>query len=207
MVARAVMHRPEVLFLDEPTAGLDPQSRIALWEILQLLHTEGQTILLTTHYMEEADELCNRLAIIDQGVVVALDSPDGLKKSVSSDSMVTVTASGDLDVLAKVLQRDLGGATEATVKAGKVMVSVATHDGVLPEVIAAADRRRLHRQRPLDPRPHARGRLHRAHRKGPARLMATTTVPGVAVTSPTHTAARPSAARSSRSCSATSPCC
>jgi ABC-2 type transport system ATP-binding protein len=138
MVARAVMHRPEVLFLDEPTAGLDPQSRIALWEILQLLHTEGQTILLTTHYMEEADELCNRLAIIDQGVIVALDSPEGLKTSVSSDSMVTVTASGDLEVLAKVLQRDLGGATEATVKAGKVMVSVATHEGVLPEVIAAA---------------------------------------------------------------------
>ena len=67
MVARAIMHRPAMLFLDEPTAGLDPQSRIALWEILGELHADGQTILLTTHYMEEADELCDRLAIIDHG--------------------------------------------------------------------------------------------------------------------------------------------
>ena len=71
MVARAIMHRPAILFLDEPTAGLDPQSRIALWEILGELHRDGQTILLTTHYMEEADELCNRLAIIDQGKLLA----------------------------------------------------------------------------------------------------------------------------------------
>jgi ABC-2 type transport system ATP-binding protein len=63
MVARAIFHRPSVLFLDEPTAGLDPQSRLALWELLGELHGEGQTILLTTHYMEEADRLCQRVAI------------------------------------------------------------------------------------------------------------------------------------------------
>src|SRR5438046_706586 len=67
MVARAILHRPHILFLDEPTAGLDPQSRIALWEILGELHDAGQTILLTTHYMEEADQLCSRLAIMDHG--------------------------------------------------------------------------------------------------------------------------------------------
>ncbi|HEX4082102.1 MAG TPA: ATP-binding cassette domain-containing protein, partial [Acidimicrobiales bacterium] len=65
MVARAIFHRPAVLFLDEPTAGLDPQSRLALWEILRALNAEGQTILLTTHYMEEADQLCGRVAIMD----------------------------------------------------------------------------------------------------------------------------------------------
>src|ERR1700728_5313281 len=65
MVARAIFHRPAVLFLDEPTAGLDPQGRLALWEILGELNHEGQTILLTTHYMEEADALCNRVAIMD----------------------------------------------------------------------------------------------------------------------------------------------
>src|SRR5262249_12537088 len=59
MAARAIMHRPAILFLDEPTAGLDPQSRLALWEILGELHAAGQTILMTTHYMEEADELCD----------------------------------------------------------------------------------------------------------------------------------------------------
>ena len=77
MVARAIMHRPAILFLDEPTAGLDPQSRIALWEILGELHGDGQTILLTTHYMEEADELCDRLAIIDHGRLLALGTPGG----------------------------------------------------------------------------------------------------------------------------------
>ena len=75
MVARAIMHRPQVLFLDEPTAGLDPQSRIALWEILGDLHDDGQTILLTTHYMEEADEFCDRVAIMDHGKILALDTP------------------------------------------------------------------------------------------------------------------------------------
>src|SRR3954468_5652669 len=72
MVARSIMHRPAVLFLDEPTAGLDPQSRVSLWEGVHDLNAAGQTILLTTHYMEEADELCNRLAIIDRGRLLAL---------------------------------------------------------------------------------------------------------------------------------------
>ena len=83
MVARAILHRPAVLFLDEPTAGLDPQSRLALWEIVGRLHDEGQTILLTTHYMEEADRMCDRVAIMDQGRVLALDTPAGLKQSSS----------------------------------------------------------------------------------------------------------------------------
>jgi ABC-2 type transport system ATP-binding protein len=106
MVARAIMHRPAILFLGEPTAGLDPQSRIALWEILGDLHRDGQTILLTTHHMEEADELCDRLAIIDRGRLLAFDTPAALKQAVGIDAMVTVTADGDLDELVTVLQRD-----------------------------------------------------------------------------------------------------
>ena len=90
MVARAIMHRPAVLFLDEPTAGLDPQSRLALWEILGELHADGQTILLTTHYMEEADQLCERVAIMDHGRILALDTPAALKASVGADTVVTV---------------------------------------------------------------------------------------------------------------------
>ncbi len=81
MVARAILHRPAVLFLDEPTAGLDPQSRLALWESVGRLHDEGQTILLTTHYMEEADRLCDRVAIMDHGRILALDTPARLKQS------------------------------------------------------------------------------------------------------------------------------
>src|SRR3954464_5613886 len=104
MVAREVTHRPAILLLDGPTAGLDPQSRLALWEILGELHGEGQTILLTTHYMEEADELCNRLAIIDHGRMLAIDTPEALKGSVGIDAMITVQASGNLERLAAVLR-------------------------------------------------------------------------------------------------------
>ena len=93
MVARSILHRPAVLFMDEPTAGLDPQSRLALWEILGELHAAGQTILLTTHYMEEADRLCNRVAIMDHGKILALDTPGGLKRSVGADTIVTVNTS------------------------------------------------------------------------------------------------------------------
>ena len=80
MVARAIFHRPAVLFLDEPTAGLDPQSRLALWDLLGELNGEGQTVLLTTHYMEEADQLCDRVAIMDHGRILALDTPAALKQ-------------------------------------------------------------------------------------------------------------------------------
>lgn len=85
MVARAILHLPRVLFLDEPTAGLDPQSRLALWGILGDLNREGQTILLTTHYMEEADQLCNRVAVMDHGKLLALGTPLELKQSLGAD--------------------------------------------------------------------------------------------------------------------------
>jgi ABC-2 type transport system ATP-binding protein len=140
MVARAVMHRPAVLFLDEPTAGLDPQSRIALWEILGELHGEGQTILLTTHYMEEADGLCDRLAIIDHGRVLALDTPARLKASTGVDTMVTVAAADDdLDRLAEVLHVGVPGATEAKVSDGLVRLGVKGARGVLPAVVQLAE--------------------------------------------------------------------
>jgi ABC-2 type transport system ATP-binding protein len=140
MVARAVMHRPSVLFLDEPTAGLDPQSRIALWEILGELHVDGQTILLTTHYMEEADQLCDRVAIIDQGKVVALGTPAGLKRSVGADTTVSVSAEGDLDGLAALLQREIAGAVDATVHDDAVMLGLHGSRGVVPAVVQTAER-------------------------------------------------------------------
>jgi ABC-2 type transport system ATP-binding protein len=140
MVARAIMHRPAILFLDEPTAGLDPQSRLALWEILGELHGEGQTILLTTHYMEEADELCNRLAIIDRGRLLALGAPGELKRSTGADTVVTVSATGDLDALAKVLEADVPGAQQATRVDSTVVVEVQAQTGVLPLVFGVAER-------------------------------------------------------------------
>ena len=87
-LAAALMHRPEVLILDEPTEGLDPQSRTALWEELERISAEGTTMLLTTHYMEEADRLCTRLAIIDNGHVVVEGRPETLKAGVGADTVV-----------------------------------------------------------------------------------------------------------------------
>jgi ABC-2 type transport system ATP-binding protein len=115
MVARATFHRPAVLFLDEPTAGFDPQGRLALWEILGELNREGQTILLTTHYMEEADHLCDRVAIMDHGKILALDTPAALKKSVGADTIVTVRAGGDTAALAERLAGEIEGVTRTRV--------------------------------------------------------------------------------------------
>ena len=140
MVARAVMHRPSILFLDEPTAGLDPQSRIALWEILSELHGEGQTILLTTHYMEEADQLCHRLAIIDHGRMLALDTPERLKASVGTDTIVTIsTDTPDREAFAARLRSSIPGATGASAIDSGVRLEVQGSHGVLPAVIAVAD--------------------------------------------------------------------
>lgn len=81
MIARALMHDPKILLLDEPTTGLDPQARRLLWETLRELHVRGLAIILTTHYMEEADRLCQRLAIIDHGRILTSDTPEALKRS------------------------------------------------------------------------------------------------------------------------------
>ncbi|MCX4750242.1 ATP-binding cassette domain-containing protein [Kitasatospora sp. NBC_01287] len=140
MVARAIYHRPAVLFLDEPTAGLDPQSRLALWEILAGLIADGQTILLTTHNMEEADQLCDRVAIIDHGRVLALDTPDALKQAVDADTVVTVQAPGEPAALAELLGREIDGVNRARLLPGGVELQVkgGTHR-LLPRVLGAAE--------------------------------------------------------------------
>lgn len=90
-IARAVAHRPRVLFLDEPTTGLDPQSRLALWDQLDQLKRDGTTIFLTTHYMEEADRLCDRVAIIDHGRILVVGPPAELKRDCGAGTTVTLT--------------------------------------------------------------------------------------------------------------------
>ena len=84
-VGLGIMHRPRLLFLDEPTTGLDPQSRARIWDEVRRLNAGGMTIFLTTHYMDEADGLCDRLAIIDNGAIVATDTPDALKHQIAGD--------------------------------------------------------------------------------------------------------------------------
>ena len=140
MVARAIFHRPSVLFLDEPTAGLDPQSRLALWDLLGGLHRQGQTILLTTHYMEEADQLCDRVAIMDHGKILALDTPAVLKQSVGADTVVTVKATGDIGQLAELLARDVEGVTRTRPADGGVQLHVQGSGRLVPRIAAAAER-------------------------------------------------------------------
>ena len=139
MVARAIFHRPAVLFLDEPTAGLDPQGRLALWELLGGLNAEGQTILLTTHYMEEADKLCDRLAIMDHGKILALDTPAELKRSVGADTIVTVKAAGDTQQLADAFSERLEGLTRTRQIADGVELQIHGTDRLVPRVVEAAE--------------------------------------------------------------------
>ncbi len=93
-IGLGLIHRPTLLFLDEPTTGLDPQSRARLWDEVRRLRTGGMTVFLTTHYLEEADALCDRLAIIDHGRIVAEGTPDALKRQIAGD-VVTLSVAGD----------------------------------------------------------------------------------------------------------------
>jgi ABC-2 type transport system ATP-binding protein len=138
MVARSIVHRPRILFLDEPTSGLDPQSRIALWEIILQIHREGQTVVLTTHYMEEADRLCQRLAVMDHGNLLALDDPAALKRTVGGDTIVRIQADGDAGALAAYL-RTLDRVTDAKVVDGTVHLTARGPKGLLPEVLVHAE--------------------------------------------------------------------
>jgi ABC-2 type transport system ATP-binding protein len=139
MVARAIFHRPSVLFLDEPTAGLDPQSRLALWDLLGELHRDGQTIMLTTHYMEEADQLCDRVAIMDHGRVLTLDTPAALKRSIGADTIVTIRTTGDPDRLGELLAREVAGVARTRAVDGKLELHVQGSDRLVPRIVLAAE--------------------------------------------------------------------
>jgi ABC-2 type transport system ATP-binding protein len=139
MVARAIFHRPSVLFLDEPTAGLDPQSRLALWDMLGELNATGQTVVLTTHYMEEADALCARVAIMDHGKILALDTPANLKKSTGADTIVTVKVSKDGEALASALEREIAGVVSARVVDNVVTMQVEGAERLVPRVVNVAE--------------------------------------------------------------------
>jgi ABC-2 type transport system ATP-binding protein len=103
-LASGVINAPELLFLDEPTTGLDPQSRVRVWDEVRALHEQGTTIFLTTHYLEEADELCDRVAIVDLGRIVALGTPAELKKEIAGDILtVSYDVPGKVKAAAQLL--------------------------------------------------------------------------------------------------------
>jgi ABC-2 type transport system ATP-binding protein len=139
-IARAIAHRPKVLFLDEPSAGLDPQSRIAMWEAVRGLREEGITVVLTTHYMEEADELCDRVAIIDHGKILVEDTPAALKCSVGAQKVYALDLSDRAGAPKLVDQMKLlQGVREAEATPTGVRIFADNVDGLLPEIVRASD--------------------------------------------------------------------
>ncbi len=137
-IARSLVHTPKVLFLDEPTIGLDPQSRNHIWSYIQdLLKTEDLTIILTTHYMEEADKLCDRIAIVDHGNVVALDTPDSLKEKLGGETITVKTQNNRL-YLEKV--KDAGIAKSVVIAGDEVKITVDNAHTMLSHIVDIASR-------------------------------------------------------------------
>lgn len=134
-IARAIIHQPQVLILDEPTLGLDPQSRANLWEEVRQLRAQGTTVFVTTHYLDEADALCDRLAIIDGGKIVAEGSPDELKQQIGGD-LVTVGVAPDVLEQARALLVPLPAVDAVEVAEGaKLRLQTTRGESLLPEVV------------------------------------------------------------------------
>jgi ABC-2 type transport system ATP-binding protein len=146
LIARALVHRPDVLFLDEPTAGLDPQTRVNLWDILTVLHEQGQTILLTTHYMEEAEALCDRIAVVDHGKVLAEGTVDALKEDAGAVTVVTVRY--EEPVPAGLAERAglarVPGVTKVETDGDQIRVFSHEPEGLLGELVGVGGRAGLH---------------------------------------------------------------
>ena len=138
MIARALLHEPRVIFLDEPTVGLDPQARLALWDILRDLHQQGRTIVMTTHYMQEADELCDRLAIIDRGKLLALDTPARLKAQAPGATLIDLTIEGDVAAAAR-LCRCLTGVARVDEAPGELRAYSDRGGELIPALIHAVE--------------------------------------------------------------------
>jgi ABC-2 type transport system ATP-binding protein len=144
-LASALVHRPEVLFLDEPTEGLDPQSRAALWEELSRVNASGTTMFLTTHFMDEADRLCGRLAIIDQGRIVASGTPATLKRAIGEETVVLrlgVDVGHTMDGAQDQAERSLAGSASSLRvdrTADGLTVSVSDAEAAIPGLLRCLD--------------------------------------------------------------------
>jgi ABC-2 type transport system ATP-binding protein len=137
-IGRALMHDPAILFLDEPTTGLDPQARRAMWDLLTELNQKGLTILLTTHYMEEADQLCGRTAIVDHGKVLALDSPAQLKRSVPGGYLVELQIRNNVNGSFAEALKTLPGVVEIKTENDRVRIYADRVEGLLANAMRLA---------------------------------------------------------------------
>lgn len=138
-IACALVNQPDLLFLDEPTTGLDPQARLQLWGIVEAFRAGGGTVILTTHYMEEAARLCDRVAIMDHGKIIALDSPGSLVASLGADQIVEFSARGEIDTAQ--LAR-LSGVSNVRSADGGYYLTVTEIGTALPALLADLESRR-----------------------------------------------------------------
>jgi len=132
-IARGLMHKPRILFLDEPTIGLDPQTRRHIWDYIKKLKNEGVTILLTTHYMEEADQLADRIAIMDGGKIVALGSPAQLKDSVGGD--IVKIKCNDTKAMMEILSSNGFDAVEI---GEEIIIKTKMAEKIIPKIFSLA---------------------------------------------------------------------
>jgi ABC-2 type transport system ATP-binding protein len=138
-IALGLIHSPRLVFLDEPTTGLDPQSRSNLWDHIRALRSDlGTTVFLTTHYLEEADALCDRVLVIDNGKIIASGSPEELKRQISGD-VVTLSVTGDAAIAENVLAAERA-VREISVDGAALRLSVEHGEEALPGLLRALDR-------------------------------------------------------------------
>jgi ABC-2 type transport system ATP-binding protein len=138
-VALGIVHRPEVLFLDEPSTGLDPQNRANLWDHIQALAGSGTTVVLTTHYLEEADALCDRVVIVDGGRIVAEGSPAELKSGVAGASVALCFPDHDQAARATGQLGQVEGISDLTIDAEQVRLHAEAGPGVIPDLLRTLD--------------------------------------------------------------------
>ncbi|MGB9775389.1 MAG: ABC transporter ATP-binding protein [Anaerolineae bacterium] len=135
-IALALVNDPELVFLDELTTGLDPQARRAMWDLVRGIRERGKTVFLTTHYMEEAERLCDRVAIIDHGKIVALDTPENLIRSLGAEQRVVFSAEGRWD---DAPLRQAPGVTRVE-RVGERVVVYGKGEGLVSVVVGALER-------------------------------------------------------------------
>jgi ABC-2 type transport system ATP-binding protein len=141
-VACALVNEPDLLFLDEPTTGLDPQSRRQLWALLERFRRDGGTILMTTHYMDEAEELCDRVAIVDYGRVIALGTPRELVASLGAEHMIEF-AVGDTSRVAVEALAALSGVRDVRAVDGTISLRVSEPHRIIPALLGELERQQL----------------------------------------------------------------
>jgi ABC-2 type transport system ATP-binding protein len=140
-VILGLLHEPKVLFLDEPTTGMDTQARRMMWDFIKEINKRGITIFLTTHYMEEADYLCDRVAIIDEGVIQAIDTPARLKRQLKHENIITIQIEEDEEIIPQV--EAVPGVKNAFFSRGELKLYIEDRDGLLLDLAKALSGRSI----------------------------------------------------------------